>query len=98
MNRKNLSLSELKALKDYVNKEIKEKKKKYYYKVCAVDHPCKKMNQSQMIKYAKKQLSFNKKNFGMDKEIKSSDLNKAVNAWIYLNNIGLARGTNRKLW
>jgi hypothetical protein len=25
-------------------------------------------------------------------------LNKAVNAWIYLNNIGLARGTNRKLW
>jgi len=66
------------------------------YLICSVEHPkCKKMKKKEMIVYAKKQLSWNKKIHGLDKEVKSKDLSDETNAWVYLRNIGLGMEKTR---
>ncbi len=73
-------------------------KKEYWYKIWDFNSPSgKKLTENQMIKYAKKSLSVNKKHH-LDRELKSKDLNRPINAWVYLKNIGVGVKTNRKIF
>lgn len=55
------------------------------------------VNETRMIKYAKKHLKDNK-SLGYDKNITQKDLSRPINAWVYLKNIGIGGKTNRKVW
>lgn len=53
------------------------------------------MNTTEMVKYARKCLKRNHE-MGVDKEIKSSDFNKSINAWAYLVNLGIGINDGQK--
>jgi len=99
-----LGLDELDALEKYakrVCKKVKHRKPKgkQWYKICDMNYPCcTKMGTAEMIKYAKKQLFFNKRVHKLDKDVMSKDLDEPINAWVYLKNIGIGTKTNRKTW
>ena len=77
--------------------EANKMEKQYWYEVSDLVYPSgKRLNQKQMIQYAKKNLSINKRVHGLDKEVMAKDLDKPINAWVYLKNIGIGRKTNRK--
>ena len=52
------------------------------------------MDEKHMMQHAKSQLKHNHR-IGLDKEVKLSDLNDPVNAWVFLRNIGIGE---KKLW
>lgn len=68
-----------------------------YYKGEEISITKKKMDQSQMMIFAKKQLKFNKEQ-GIDKELTQKDISQPIHAWVYLKNIGLGVKTNCKQW
>ena len=71
---------------------------KFWYKIFDVKNSVlKRLNEDQMVRYAKNSLLLNKK-MGLDKELKYKDLNTKINAWVYLKNIGIGIETNRKIF
>jgi hypothetical protein len=85
------------AYNDFRN--IKEKKKlRIWFKIIDLENPNGKyLNKTEMQSYAKRMLSINKKVHGLDRDIKSKDLDDLINAWVYLRNIGLGHSTNHIL-
>ena len=73
--------------------------KKYWYDVKGFQFEgnSKRMSTGEMKSYAKQMLKVNKKQ-GLDTHVTSKDLDNAMNAWVYLKNIGLGVRTNRKEW
>ena len=75
------------------------KKKEYWYLIQDLIYPGgADLTTTEMVNYAKKQLKINKSVHGLDKEITLKDLSLPINAWVYLENIGIGLETNRKSW
>jgi hypothetical protein len=60
--------------------------------------PVRNVSQVEMVKISKHALK-TAKSYGLDKGVTQKDLNRPVNAWSYLKNIGLGLKTNHpKRW